>query len=564
MAEATTLSAHEHAATFTKKHRSIALVVVALAFVMDLLDSTIVNVAIPSIQANLGASYATIQWLVAGYSLAFALLLVTGGRMGDVFGYKKLFMIGVGGFTLASLLSGVAWAPSVLIVTRLFQGAMAALMVPQVMSVMQIMYKPEERGAINGMFGMLGGMAASLGPILGGVLIKANIFGWDWRPIFLINVPVGLFGLYAAGKYLPRGKSTHPLKLDITGTGILLVTLFLLVYPLIEGRDLGWPVWTYVMLIASAPLLGLFAWWQRVKSRRDGSPLVVPALFRRRSFSLGMLTNIIFEGAMLSFFLTFTLLLQQGLGFSAIHAALTGVPVAFGIALTMATLGNVLVPKIGARSMALGTVSMAAGLILTAVFVHHYGLGMHSWQFIPGLLLVGIGMGLTFAPLFAVVLNDVDIQHAGSASGILNAVQQVGGAVGIALIGVIFFGQLHQAAASNFATVEPQLRQELNLQHVPASAQTAIVQEVKTCFVDRSSAKDPSVTPPSCRKAEQSPAPAAVQNAIAQSARSANANNFSHAFRDGVIFEISLLAVVFAVSFLLPRKIRPEALAEQI
>jgi MFS family permease len=163
--------------------RSIALVIVSLAFVMDLLDGTIVNIAIPSIQVNLATSYAAIQWIIAGYSLAFALLLVTGGRMGDVFGYKKLFMIGIGGFTIASLLSGVSPNTDILLIARLLQGAMAALMVPQVLSLMQIMYKPEERGVINGLFGMLGGISASLGPVIGGLLIKANVFHLDWRPM---------------------------------------------------------------------------------------------------------------------------------------------------------------------------------------------------------------------------------------------------------------------------------------------------------------------------------------------------------------------------------------------
>jgi MFS family permease len=175
------VSAQSEAAGFSHKMRTVALVVVSLAFVMDLLDSTIVNIAIPSIQANLGASYSAIQWLIAGYALAFALILVTGGRMGDVYGYKKIFMIGVAGFTVASLLSGLSQDPGQLIAARFLQGSMAALMVPQVISLMQVMYAPEERGAINGLFGALGGVAASLGPIIGGLLIKVNLFHWDWH-----------------------------------------------------------------------------------------------------------------------------------------------------------------------------------------------------------------------------------------------------------------------------------------------------------------------------------------------------------------------------------------------
>lgn len=556
------MSAHDHASTFSKKQRTIALIVVALAFVMDLLDSTIVNIAIPSIQANLGASYATIQWLVAGYALAFALLLVTGGRMGDVFGYKKIFMIGVGGFTIASLLSGIAWNSDMLVVTRVLQGAMAALMGPQVMSLMQVMYKPEERSSVNGLFGALGGIAASLGPIIGGLLIKANIAGLDWRPIFLINVPVGLFGLWAAVKYLPNGKSPHPLKLDIVGTAILIFALGFLAFPLIEGRDLGWPMWSYVMLAASVPALITFAWWQRRKMAKDGSPLVMPVLFRMRSFVTGLFVNVIFEAAMLSFFLTFTLMLQAGLGFSPIHAALTGLPLSFGIAVCMATLGTTVVPKIGRYSISIGTVVMGLGLGLSAWILHHYQLALHSWQLIPALLLIGFGMGLVFSPLFAVVLTDVDTKHAGSASGTLSAVQQIGGAVGIALIGVIFFGQLTSGATASVRTEEPALRTKLTAQHVPVDAQNAIIAGIEKCYSDRTKQKDTSVVPESCKQAQAAPSGKALAKDITDTALAANANNFSKAFRWGTVFEIALLVVTFGLSFVLPRRIRPEAFQE--
>lgn len=558
------VSAQEHAATFSSKMRLIALIVVALAFVMDLLDSTIVNIAIPSIQSNLGASYAAIQWLVAGYSLAFALLLITGGRMGDVFGYKKIFMIGVGGFTVASLLSGVAANPTMLIVARLLQGSMAALMVPQVMSLMQVMYAPEERGSINGLFGALGGLAASLGPIIGGLLIKANLFHWDWRPIFLINVPIGIAGLLAASKYLPNGKSSHPLKLDLVGTGMVMLALVLLVFPLIQGRDLGWPSWTFVMIIASLPVFALFAWWQRKKDALDGSPLVMPALFHSRSFRVGLLINMVFEAAMLGFFLTFGLLLQIGMGFSPIHAALTGLPTAFGIALTMALLGEKVIPKLGRHALHLGTVIMAVGLIFTNYVAHHYAATVHSWQLIPGLLLVGIGMGMIFGSLFAAVLNGVDASHAGSASGILNAVQQVGGAVGIALVGVVFFTQLSHAAPASFAQVKPQLQQTLSTQHLPSGTQQAIIQSAQTCFVDRSRERDSSVVPASCQQAMSSsrPGTASLNGVITKDVLRANTVNFNNAFRWSVVYEIGLLALTFLLTLFLPVRFKAQAYGE--
>jgi len=528
---------------------------------MDLLDSTIVNVAIPTIRDNLGASYSAIQWIVAGYTLAFALLLVTGGRMGDIFGYKKLFMIGVGGFTIASLISGVAPNTGVLILARILQGSMAALMVPQVMSLMQVMYKPEERGSINGLFGALGGLAASLGPIVGGLLIKVNAFNLDWRPIFLINVPIGILGLIGAVKYLPNGKSSHPLKLDIFGTVLVMVAMFLLVFPLIQGREYNWPTWTYVMMVASLPVFAVFAWWQKRKERADGSPLVLPALFKNRSFGVGLGANMVFEMAMIGFFLTFTLLLQIGLGFTALHAALTGIPTAFGIAMTMALLGEKVVPKLGRYAMSLGTVIMALGLGITMLVIHHYALGVHSWQLIPGLLTVGVGMGLVFGSLFAAVLNGVDASHAGSASGVLNAVQQVGGAVGVALIGVVFFGQLSHAAPASFSKVEPQLHQTLTTVHVPAATQAQIIGGVKQCFVDRSREHDSNVIPASCKQV-QAGANTQLSADITKIALAANAANFDTAFRWSNVYNIALLTVTFGLSLALPRKFRTEAYSE--
>jgi len=475
-------SAQHHASKFTAKQRNIALIIVAFAFVMDLVDNTIVNIAIPSIQANLGVSYAVIQWLIAGYALSFAVLLITGGRMGDVFGYKKLFMIGVAGFTIASLLSGCAWSSGILIAARLLQGAMAALMVPQVISLMQIMYKPHERGAIMGIFGALGGVAASLGPVIGGLIIHFNIAGLDWRPIFLINVPVGIFALAAAIRYLPEGKSPHPLKLDIVGTVIVMAAMFLLVYPLIQGRDQGWPTWMFIMMACAAPVLAVFGWWQVRKDARDGSPLVVPALLKSRSFLTGLSVNIIFEGAMIGFFLPFTLILQEGLHFSVIKAALTGIPTAIGMMLIMAVFSQKILPKLGRYTMTLGTIIMAVGLVTLYKMVYHLGITMTPWDFIPGLLMVGAGMALIMVPMFSVALTDVDPKHAGSASGVLNAVQQLGGALGTALIGVVFFGQLTSMSVSGF----------------------------------------------------------------------------THAFKASTIFELIIIAIVFLLSFTLPRHIKPE------
>lgn len=553
-----THSAQHHASKFTHRERTIALVVVALAFVMDLLDNTIVNIAIPSIQANLGASYSAIQWLIAGYSLAFAVLLITGGRLGDVVGYKKLFLIGVGGFTFASLLSGVAWNTETLIIARLIQGGFAALMVPQVMSLMQVMFKPSERGKVMGLFGALAGVAASLGPIVGGILISLNIAGLDWRPIFLINIPIGVFALIAAIRYLPDGKSPHPLKLDIFGTFIIILALFLIVFPLIQGRELGWPLWTFIMMVAALPVFVFFAWWQKAKERKDNSPLVVPALFKIKTFVTGIVINLIFEGAMLGVFLPLTLILQVGLGYSVIKAALTGLPIAIGISLTMILISQRLIAKIGRYVMPVGTVVMALGLTVYYLTLQHYTLETTPWQLVPGLLLTGVGMALIMTPMFSIVLSDVDPKNAGSASGVLNAVQQLGGAIGVALIGVIFFGQLTMHSNASFTTVEPTVRSSLTQANVPTQAQDSIITATRACFNDRISETDTSKTPESCKNITSGPVTPASQkiaDTITAATKQANAENFAHAFRSAVIYEGVILATIFGLSFLLPKKI---------
>lgn len=577
-----THSAQHHASKFTDRQRTVALIIVALAFVMDLLDNTIVNIAIPSIRDNLGASYAVIQWLIAGYALSFAVLLITGGRMGDVFGYKKLFLIGVGGFTLASLLSGCAWNSEVLIIARLLQGAMAALMVPQVMSLMQVMFKPSERGSIMGIFGALAGVAASLGPVIGGILIHFNIAGLDWRPIFLINIPVGLFALFMGWRYLPNGKSPHPLKLDLLGTILIMSAMFLLVFPLIEGRDLGWPLWGYGMMAAAAIMLVIFGWWQSVKDKKDGSPLVVPSLIKTRTFVLGLLVNIIFEGAMIGFFLPFTLIIQVGFGYEVIKAALTGIPTAIGISVAMAVFSQKIIPKLGRYTMTLGTVLMAAGLGIVYYFIHGNGLDTTPWEFIPGLLVTGAGMALIMSPMFSVVLADVDARHAGSASGVMNAVQQLGGAIGTALIGVLFFGALVSQAPASFSSVESSIRSDLTSASIPADAQNSIISGAKTCFVDTNKQKDASETPASCKKleaqssngpsadelrhlpptqaaaikAQQQKAANIIQKSLASAIKKANANNFVTAFGIAIVFELVVLVLVFILSFTLPRYIK--------
>ena len=557
-----TNSAHHHAAKFTHRQRTIALIIVALAFVMDLLDTTIVNVGIPSIQADLGASYSAIQWLTAGYSLSFAVLLITGGRLGDVVGYKKLFMIGVAGFTAMSLLCGLAWNTEILVMARLLQGATAALMVPQVMSLMQVMYKPKERGVVLGLFGALAGVAASLGPVIGGLLIQANIAGLDWRPIFLINIPVGIFAFFAAIRFLPEGKSPHPLKLDVVGTFLIIAALGLLIFPLIQGRELDWPFWVFAMMASSIPVFIVFWLWQLRKNRIDKSPLIIPELFKASTFRVGIATNLLFQMIMIGFFFTFTLILQIGLGYNVLKAALTGIPISIGISVSIGLLAQKLTPILGRYTMSIGTVVMAIGLGIMLWVFTTFGLDTQPYQLIVGLFITGAGMGLVLGLVFSVTLKDVDTKHAGSASGTLNAVQQLGGAIGVALVGVIFFGQLSTNAIASFETAEPAIRTSLVSQNLPTETQDTIIKDVKACYVDRTKEKDNSIVPESCKRFENTTTTGSGSVALGETIKTAvttaTAHNFISAFRAITIYAGVLLLVTFFLSLLFPRKISYE------
>src|SRR6185437_14608461 len=311
--------------------RWLTLGILLLAAFMNLLDISIVNIAIPSIQANLHASYADVQWALAGYTLAYAVVLITGGRLGDTYGRKRLFLIGVTGFTIMSALCGAAQSPGMLIACRVLQGAMGAIMIPQVLAVIQVIFPPSERIKALAGFGVTAGLGTVSGPLLGGLLTQHNLLGLHWRPIFLINVPIGIIAVAVSAVLVRESRSPSPPKLDPVGVGLITVALLMLLYPLVQGRQLGWPAWTFVSMAASAPVFALFVWYERIKDRRDGSPLVPPRLFRERGFSAGMAIAVTFFMGIASFGLVLTLFLQLGLGFSPLHAGLTFLPFSVGV-----------------------------------------------------------------------------------------------------------------------------------------------------------------------------------------------------------------------------------------
>ncbi|MFI1487286.1 MFS transporter [Streptomyces sp. NPDC020747] len=424
------------------RRRWFALAIVMTAAFMDLVDVTIVNVAIPSIQRDEGASFSHIQWITAGYALAFAAGLITGGRLGDIHGRKRVFLIGIGGFTLASALCGFAVNPDMLVASRILQGAMAALMVPQVLSIVHATFPAHERGKVFGMFGAIVGLGAVSGPILGALLTEWNLFGLEWRPIFLINLPVGIAGLVLGRKFITESKAPHALKLDLVGVVLVTLGLLMLLYPLTRGRELGWPVWGYVVMAGALVVFAALVAYEKRKATRDGSPLVELSLFKVKSFAAGIAVQTVFGVGLGIFFLVWTLYMQVGLGWSVLRAGLTGVPFSIAVSAAAGVSVQMLVPRFGRKVLQAGALTMAAGVLLYIWEAERYGMSIASWQMALPLVVMGAGMGLIVAPLTDAILSEVPREHSGSASGLINTVQQMGNALGLGLVSVVFFGTM--------------------------------------------------------------------------------------------------------------------------
>ncbi|MFJ3337741.1 MFS transporter [Streptomyces sp. NPDC086766] len=407
---------------------------------MDLVDVTIVNIAIPSIQRDAGASFSQIQWITAGYALAFAAGLITGGRLGDIHGRKRLFLLGIGGFTLASALCGFAANPDMLVASRILQGAMAAMMVPQVLSIVHATFPAHERGKVFGLFGAIVGLGAVSGPLLGALLTEWNLFGLEWRPIFLINLPVGVAALLLGGRFITESRAPRALRLDLVGVALVTLGLLMLLYPLTRGRELGWPLWGYGSMAGAFVVFAVLVAYERRKAARDGSPLVELSLFRVKSFAAGIAVQTVFGVALGVFFLVWTLYMQIGLGWSALRAGLTGVPFSIAVSVAAGMSVQKLVPRFGRKVLQAGALTMGAGVVLYIWESGRYGLHIASWQMALPLVVMGAGMGLIVAPLTDAVLSEVPREHAGSASGLINTVQQMGNALGLGLVSVVFFG----------------------------------------------------------------------------------------------------------------------------
>jgi MFS family permease len=458
----------------SSRHKWFVLIIILMAPFMAYLDLYIVFVASPSIQYGLHTNFEQIQFVIAGYTIAYGVNLITAGRLGDTYGRKRMFMIGMAVFTLTS--AGCAFSPNslTLIIIRIFQGAAAAIMFPQALAIIQATFTSKQKDIAIAWYGVIIGIGAVAGQLLGGFLVQTNLFNLDWRLIFLVNVPIGIGTLVAALCVVHESKSEKSVGLDIGGTAIISVILFLLFYPLIEGRDAGWPLWMYISIILSIVLIIPFILFERrltSSSKLNGGnmnikndkrsqstfkpkpPLIPLSLFKDRSFMIGTLIMLVFYIGNFVFVFVLTFYLQNGLGYSPLASGLIYLPMGIGF-LISSLLTPKIVPKLETGILKIGTIIMIVGYGLVVITAHQESnIGLQSSQLLPYMLTIGIGLGFVVVPLINIIISRANIENVGAASGVLNTMMAVGNAMGIALIGSLFFGMIAvnaTSAASDF------------------------------------------------------------------------------------------------------------------
>ncbi|MFD1320237.1 DHA2 family efflux MFS transporter permease subunit [Micromonospora sonneratiae] len=407
---------------------------------ITILDFFIVNVTIPATQLDLHASATAMEWVVAGYGLAYGSGLILGGRLGDMFGRRRMFVIGLTLFTLTSIACGLAPDATTLVTARVTQGASAALLAPQVLAILRTTYSGSAQARAINLYALTMGLAAVFGQLIGGLLIQADLFGLGWRLCFLINVPIGVAALIMTRRAVPESRLSGTTRLDLGGTVLVTLALVATLLPLIEGREQGWPLWTW---LSFAVATALFLAYGR---RRHESPLIDLSLFRERAFTVGLLTQLTFTMGMAAYFLIFALYTQQGRGLDALQAGLIFAPMGAGY-LAASLLASRLVARFGRQVIALGGLTRALGLAALLVMVAQDS--PISWL-VPALIIDGIGMGLALAPIMGTVLARVAPHHAGAAAGALTTAQQVGGAIGVGIVGIVFYGSLSAGVAQAF------------------------------------------------------------------------------------------------------------------
>ena len=435
----------------------LAAAVMIVGALMDMIDVTIVNVALPTIRRSLQASPTELEWVVSGYMLAFAAALIVAGSMGDRFGRRRVFLFGVGLFGAASLCAGLAGTSAELIAARVVQGIAAAAMAPQVLATFRVIFtSTRERGQAFALYGAMLGFASAIGLVLGGLLTDANLFGWSWRAVFFVNVPVAIAALVAGLRLIPETSAPAARRPNYKGAAVLAASMVAIVYPLLEGRELGWPGWVWPLLAAGVAGVVLLALSEERRPGADGAdgsrtaPLLRARLLRVPAFAAGLGVQAAFAAGMQGFFLVFALWLQIGERFSPLKAGLTAVAFSAGSFL-VAPFAVPLAQRYGRRVLVTGAVLMAGGILLVAACVGDVGIGGSPWPVVPGLVVAGAGLSLLVIPLVNVVLAAAPAEAAGSASGLFSTTQQLGGAIGVAVLGTVFFdsaGAGHTLAAA--------------------------------------------------------------------------------------------------------------------
>lgn len=418
--------------------RWLIVAVMLTAEIMDLLDGTIVNVAGPALEQSLGATSIGLQWVIGGYALSLGGGLILGGRLGDRYGRRRMFLVGLASFTLASLACAIAPSIELLIAFRLVQGFAGALLLPQGLGLMRENLSGRELGTAFGVFGPVFGLGGIIGPVLGGALIQANIAELGWRTVFLVNVPIGIAAFIVSWRIIPRRAGDRTITVDVVGAAIVAASSVLLVLPLNYGQSEGWPLWTWLSIAASIAGFGLFVLQQRRISTRGGVPLVTPSLFRKVAYTVGLGGIALFFAGLVGTQLILTFFLQIGESFTAGEAGLGNLPLAIGSAIGGAVSGAILVDKLGRVVLQFGPIVQLAGAALLWIELGAGGT-FSIWQIVPGLVLSGIGSGAVVAALFSIILGAVDDHEVGTASGVLTAVQSIGAAVGVAVFGSVFF-----------------------------------------------------------------------------------------------------------------------------
>lgn len=430
--------------------RWLGLAVMLSGTFMAVLDAFIVNIALPNLKTSLGASFAELQFVIVTYGLAYAVMLITGGRLGDIFGRRRTFMLGMAGFTLTSLACGLAPDATTLILARIAQGLTAAIMSPQVFAMMRVGFPHErERAIAFACLGIVYGLSSVAGQLLGGFLVEANFFGLEWRPVFLVNLPLGLFALIAAPFVIKESRNTEAKRLDLPGVTMSAAGLLLLLYPLIEGREAGWPAWAFGMLALSLPVLGVFAWDQQRKSRRHASPLLEMRLFRNPVFAIGILAVFTFVSTQTAFYLALTVLLQNGLGASAMQAGLVFAPLALAFTATSVLAGRFAASRRYTLLIG-GAAIVALSFAVIALQSWRAGAALTSRELLPALTLLGFGAGFFMTPLLNAILSSISGPDSGAASGMITTMQQTGSAFGIAIVGILFFGRVSAGGPEAF------------------------------------------------------------------------------------------------------------------